>query len=128
MGLNSFLVCVEFTVLGMGKFGTWAVTKNFFGFSPEQGITAQVVSCLMCDVPTHGVWGQEQWVRQGVNRAVVPIATNQENARPSGVRGGALLLFPWAHASEAGVSPCRFFPFPVPMDEVHGIEFFFGVR
>ena len=39
MGLNSFLVCVEFTVLGMGKFGTWAVTKNFFGFSPEQGIS-----------------------------------------------------------------------------------------
>ena len=41
-------------------------------------VTAQVVSCLTCGEPTHGVWGQEQWVRRGIiSRAVVPIATNR---------------------------------------------------
>ena len=36
---------------------------------------------------------------------------------PSGLQGRALLLFPGM-----GVSPCRFYSFPIPhpMDEVHG--------
>ena len=48
------------------KLEIWAVTNM---------VTAQVVSCLVCDVPTDGVWGQEQWVRRGFAYAVVPIAT-----------------------------------------------------
>ena len=27
-------------------------------------VTAQVVFCLVCGEPTHGVWGQEQWPRR----------------------------------------------------------------
>ena len=123
-------------------------------------------------------------VRQGVNRAVVPIATNQENARPSGSQGGAgsgkvstepscplrpikkmrapagrraapgqarcqpsrrahcdqsrkcapqrvagrrPAAFSRLGSERSGRDPSRFFPFSPPMDEAHGIEFFFGV-
>ena len=48
-------------------------------------VTAQVVPCLVCDAPTDRVQGPEQWVRRGVSRTVVPIATNR---RPGWGRGG----------------------------------------
>ena len=69
-------------------------------------VTAQVVSCLMCDVPTHGVWG----------------------LGPQRVAGRRPAAFSRLGSRErSGRDPSRFFPFPPPMDEVHGIEFFFGV-
>ena len=62
----------------------------------------------MC--PTEGVWGQEQWVRRGVNRAVVPIATNQEG------KGAPQLV--------VGRIPTSSFPFPLPWTKSMGLNSF----
>ena len=73
---------------------------------------------------TEGVWGQEQWVRRGVNRAVVPIATNQEGkGAPQRVVGRSPAAFSrnGQNDREAGVLPIPVLPSTPPMDEVHGI-------
>ena len=89
------------------------------------GVTAQVVSGLVCDVPTHGVWGQEQWVRRGVSRAVVPIATNQERRyAPQRVVGRRPTAFSRLGSERSGRDPSRFFPFPLPWTSSMGLFLF----
>ena len=66
------------------------------------GVTAQVVSCLVCDVPTKGVWG-------------LPA--------PAGRRAEPYILFPGrdrAQRSEREPMPVLFFSHSNPMDKVHG--------
>ena len=62
------------------------------------------MSCLVCDVPTEGVWGP---------------------SGPSGLQGGALLLFSGMGSRErSGRDPMPVLPNPNPMDEVHGGYFY----
>ena len=70
----------------------------------------QLVSYLVCDAPTDRVQGPEQWVRRGVSRAVVPIATNRHSGW--GFGGGAPIAF---------LCPGQLKEFN-PMDFVHGKE------
>ena len=46
---------------------------------------------------------------------------------PQRVQGGALLLFSMGSRERSGREPMPVLPNTPPMDEVHGIEFFFGV-
>ena len=71
-----------------------------------KGKTAQVVSCL--------------------NVRCKPNSWGLGSSGPSGVRGGALLLFPGMGSRErSGRDPMPVLPIHLPMDEVHGV--FYGV-
>ena len=80
--------------------------SNLSVMASRQGgrATAQVASCLVCGAPAEGVWG-------------LPA--------PAGCGAEPCCFFPaWDHASEAGVIPCRFFPFTFPWTKSMGLNSF----
>ena len=87
-------------------------------------VTAQVVLCLVCDVPTDGVWGQEQWAREAPAEPSCPLRPSKnKGCPPAGRRAEPYILFPGrdrAQRSEREPMPVLFFSHSNPMDKVHG--------
>ena len=69
----------------------------------KKKVTAQVVSCLVCDVPTHGVWGLGAPAGAGQR----PAAFSRLGSR-----------------ERSGREPSRFFPFPLPWTKSMGLNSF----
>ena len=64
-------------------------------------------------------------VRRQPNRRVHCDQVKTEGAPPAGCGAEPCCFFPaWDHASEAGVIPCRFFPFTFPWTKSMGLNSF----
>ena len=99
---------------------------GFFVGHGHQGVrisvTAQVVSCLVCEVPTHGVWGQEQWAREAPAEPSCPLRPSKNKGCPPAGCGAEPCCF--SLGSTTASRAAQFCPFPIPWTKSMGVFLF----